>query len=189
MKETAVEPTLPCWHCAANVTVRALFCHECGTIQPPGEVDPFTRLGLTAQFELDISAIDRQLAGFARILAPARFLDKGDKAVTLAAAHRVVREQAAATLRDPACRARALLTLANAAPVQPVNGGTWELDIIAAPDQTARARATTQVKDAMAAELRLLLDAFRLGNLTLAATRLSRVEAMALAVAAARRLG
>lgn len=183
-----MEATLPCWHCAADVAVRALFCHGCGSIQPPGEVDPFTRLGLPATFDLETAAIERQLAGFARILAPARFDGKGERAATLAAAHRSVREDAAITLRDPASRARALLTLADAAPARPVNGGAWELGIAAAPDKAARARAVTQVKDDMAAELRLLLDAFRLGDLTLAATRLSRVEAMAMAVAAARRL-
>lgn len=184
-----MEPTLPCWHCAADVAVRALFCHGCGSIQPPGEVDPFTRLGLPARFDLDTAAIDRQWAGFARILAPARFQDKGARSVQLAAEQRSARDEAAAILRDPASRARALLALADGAPARPANGGPWELDIVAAPDKATRARSLAQVKDAMAAELRLLLDAFRLGDLPLAATRLSRVEAMALAVEAARRLG
>ncbi|MFV3129579.1 hypothetical protein [Niveispirillum sp. KHB5.9] len=183
-----METTLPCWHCAGAVSPRALFCHGCGSIQPPGDVDPFTRLGLGASFELDLAAIDRQLAGFARILAPARFQAKGERAVELAQAHRTAQEKAAATLRDPAARARALLELAEAAPARPTNGGQWEIAIAAAP-VTTHARAVKGVKDEMAAELRLLLDAFRLGDLTLAATRLSRVEAMAVAVEAARKLG
>ncbi len=184
-----MNPTLPCWHCAGDVAIRALFCHGCGSIQPPGEVDPFTRLGLPATFELDVAAIDRQLAGFVRILAPARFNGKGERAAQLAGEQRAAREQAAAILRDPAARARALLALADAAPTRPGNGGQWEIAIAAAPDANSRARTLKQVKDAMAAELRLLLDAFRLGDLALAATRLSRVETMAIAVEAARRLG
>lgn len=184
-----MEPTLPCWHCAGDVSPRALFCHGCGSIQPPGDVDPFTRLGVAASFELDVAAIDRQLAGFARILSPARFQDKGERAAALAAEQRAARDKAGAILRDPAARARALLDLADAAPARPATGGPWEIAIAAAPDANSRARALKEVKDAMAAELRLLLDAFRLSDLTLAATRLSRVEAMALAVEAARRLG
>lgn len=184
-----MEPTLPCWHCASDVSPRALFCHGCGSIQPPGAVDPFTRLGVAASFELDVAAIDRQVAGFARILAPARFQDKGDRAAILAGEQRAAREKAAAILRDPAARARALLDLADAAPARPGNGGQWEIAIAAAPDANSRARTLKEVKDAMAAELRLLLDAFRLNDLSLAATRLSRVEAMAMAVEAARRLG
>lgn len=184
-----METTLPCWHCANDVSPRALFCHGCGSIQPPGNLDPFTRLGLPASFELDTAAIDRQLAGFARILAPARFQDKGGKAADLAQAQLAARDRAAATLRDPAARARALLDMADAAPARPVNGGQWEIAIAAAPHGPSRARAVKAVKDDMAAELRLLLDAFRLGDLTLAATRLSRIDAMAMAVEAARRLG
>jgi molecular chaperone HscB len=184
-----LEHSLPCWHCAGNVSPRALFCHGCGSIQPPGEVDPFTRLGVAAGFELDVASIERQLTGFARILAPARFQEKGERAQELASAQRAAREKAAAILRDPAARARALLELADAAPARPATGGQWEIAIAAAPDAGCRTRALTAVKDEMAAELRLLLDAFRLGDLALAATRLTRVEAMALAVEAARRLG
>lgn len=185
---TSMETTLPCWHCTGDLSTRALFCHGCGSIQPPRENDPFTRLGLAASFELDLAAIDRQLAGFARILAPDRFQAKGEQAQGFARAHRAAQEKAAAALRNPATRARALLDLAQAAPALPVNGGPWEIAIAAAPKAT-RARAVKAVTDEMAAELRLLLDAFRLGDLILAATRLSRVEAMAMAVEAARRLG
>lgn len=184
-----METTTACWHCTGDVSPRALFCHGCGSIQPPGDVDPFTRLGVAATFELDAAAIDRQSAGFARILAPARFQDKGEWAMELAAAHRAAREKAAITLRDPAARARALLELADTAPPRAANGGAWELTVAAAPDSATRARAVRQIKDEMAGELRLLLDAFRLGDHGLAATRLGRVEAMAIAVESARRLG
>lgn len=179
--------TIPCWSCAGPVTARALFCHGCGSIQPPGDLNPFARLGLSPSFEVEIAAIDRQVAGFARILDPARFAARGVRAQAIAADQRHTLDRAAATLRDPACRARALLVLADAAPPVPANGGKWEIGIAVAPDATSRARALAAVGDDMQAELRLLLDAFRLGDLDLAATRLTRIESMALALAAVRR--
>lgn len=182
----SLEPSPSCWHCAGTVSPRALFCHGCGSIQPPGEVDPFTRLGLAAAFDLEQAAIERQLAGFARILAPTRFQAKGEKAQELAQAHRAAQEKAAILLRDPASRARALLELAEMAPARPANGGNWEVAIAAAPEAASRARAVKKIRDEMLGELRLLLDAFRLGDLNLAATRLTRVEMMAKAVEAAR---
>jgi len=178
-----------CWHCAGAIAARALFCHACGSLQPPGDVDPFTRLGLAATFELDMAAIGRQLAGFTRILDPARFAGRGDRMQALAADHRAALADAAATLRDPAARARALLELADIAPPRPANGGRWELTLATASDATARQRMVANVKDEMQGELRFLLDAFRLGDLSLAATRLSRIEAMTCALEAARRAG
>lgn len=184
-----MDAPLSCWHCAGDVSARALFCHGCGSIQPPGAGDPFTRLGLAPSFDLDMAAIDRQLAGFARILAPARFAARGEAAQAHAAAHRQAQAGAAATLRDPAARARALLELTGKAPARPANGGHWEIALAAAPDASARTRAVAAVKSEMQGELRLLLDAFRLGDPDLAATRLSRVEGMAMALGAARRAG
>lgn len=180
---------LSCWHCAGPVTARALFCHGCGSIQPPAPADPFTRLGLAATFEVEMAAIDRQVAGFTRILAPERFQARGATAQAHAAAHRDALNQAAAALRDPAARARALLDLAEIAPPPPTGGGSWEIAIAVAPDAASRARAVEVVKTDMQAELRLLLDAFRLSDLHLAATRLTRIETMARALTAARRLG
>lgn len=184
-----MDEALSCWHCAGTITARALFCHACGSIQPPGPTDPFTRLGLAATFELEMAAIDRQLAGFTRILAPERFQAKGAAAQAHAAAHRAALTQAATTLRDPAARARTLLDLADIAPPPPTGGGAWEIGIAVAPDAASRARAVEAVKNDMQAELRLLLDAFRLSDLHLAATRLTRIETMAQALEAARRLG
>lgn len=184
-----MDEALSCWHCAGTITARALFCHACGSIQPPAPTDPFTRLGLAATFELEMAVIDRQLAGFTRILAPERFQAKGPAAQAHAAAHRAALTQAAASLRDPAARARALLDLAEIAPPLPTQGGQWEIGIAVAPDAASRARAVEAVKTDMQAELRLLLDAFRLSDLHLAATRLTRIETMAQALEAARRLG
>lgn len=173
---------LPCWHCGAGVAPRALFCHGCGTIQPPGDVDPFTRLGLAPSFEIATDVLDRQQAGFARILAPSRFAGKGDAVEAVAERQRQALADALAQLRDPARRARALLTIADAAPPMPANGGDWELRMAAAATPASRERLKGEIRTEMQAELRLLLDAFRLGDLALAARRLTRIEMMAFVV-------
>lgn len=188
MKDPRLDATLPCWHCAGDVSPRALFCHACGSIQPPGDVDPFTRLGVAASFELDTSLVDRQMAGFTRILTSSRFQEKGARAAELAVAQLLAREQAAAILRDPAARARALLVLAGSAPARPANGGEWEIAVASAADAASRAKVVSDVQDDMDYELHMLLHAFQLGDLTLAATRLTRVETMGQAIAAAGRL-
>lgn len=106
-----------------------------------------------------------------------------------AAAHRRAQAHAATILRDPALRARALLAMVDAAPGLPANGGEWEIAVAAAADSRSRTQVVAEIRDEMASELRLLLDAFRLGDLSLAATRLTRVETMAQAIEVAGRLG
>jgi len=172
----------PCWHCGAGVAARALFCHGCGTIQPPGDVDPFTRLGLAPSFEIATEMLDRQQAGFARILAPARFAGKGEAVEAVADRQRRALGDAVAQLRDPARRARALLNIADAAPPLPANGGDWELRLAVTATPAARERLRGEIRTEMQAELRLLLDAFRLGDLELASRRLVRIEMMAFVV-------
>lgn len=172
----------PCWHCGAGVAARALFCHGCGSIQPPGDVDPFTRLGLAPSFEIATDVLDRQQAGFARILAPARFAGKGEAVEAVAERQRRALGDALAQLRDPARRARALLVIADADPPPPANGGDWELRLAVAATPAARERLQGEIKTEMQAELRLLLDAFRLGDLALAGRRLVRIEQMAFVV-------
>ncbi len=182
-RDSQPEPQ-PCWQCGVGVAPRALFCHACGTIQPPGEVDPFTRLGLAPSFEIATDMLDRQQAGFTRILAPARFAGKGEAVEAVAERQRRALADAVAQLRDPARRARALLHLADAAPALPANGGDWELRMVAAATPASRVRLTGEIRTEMQAELRLLLDAFRLGDMVLAGRRLLRIEMMALAIEA-----
>ena len=53
-----------CWLCSQPVSQRALFCHHCGTVQPPRVLDPFTRLGLPVRFDVDSAVLERQFTGF-----------------------------------------------------------------------------------------------------------------------------
>jgi len=94
-----------CWSCHGPVAGRALFCHTCGAVQPPGQVDHFTRLGVDRDFQIEAGDLDRCYFGFQRNLHPDRF------------ARRSAREsaslnQAYETLKEPLTRAAYLLELA-----------------------------------------------------------------------------
>ncbi|MEC4589407.1 MULTISPECIES: hypothetical protein [Nitrospirillum] len=100
-----------CWACGKPVSGRALFCHNCGSIQPPADLDAFARLNLERRFDVERAVLDRQRAGFTRILDPERLKSRGPQERALADRHRQAVEQAYTTLRDPAARARYLLDL------------------------------------------------------------------------------
>ena len=167
-----------CWLCSQPVSQRALFCHHCGTVQPPRVLDPFTRLGLPVRFDVDSAVLERQFTGFRRTLAPERFADKGPREKSNARAHLDALQHAYDTLRDPMRRARYLLDLArttavgNAAPVDPE---------LAALEAEAAETVDTAARDIEQCILDLSA-AFRAGQHTSAAgamARLERLEALA----------
>ncbi len=105
-----------CWACGADLGGRAMFCHECGKLQPPElspvEIDDaFARLGLPRRFGIDPAALERQHAGFSARLAVERFARRGAEEQAHAARHRKVLDQARAELADPFRRAAHLLAL------------------------------------------------------------------------------
>ena len=116
-----------CWACGAELGGRAMFCHECGKLQPPGgsaaEIDDaFARLGLARRFDIDPIALDRQHAGFSARLATDRFARRGAEEQAYATRHREALDRARAELADPWRRAAHLLALAGhpvAAAAQP----------------------------------------------------------------------
>lgn len=110
------EITRRCWACGAELGGRAMFCHECGKLQPPGgpgmeNDDAFARLGLARRFDVDPVALDRQHAGFSARLAAERFAGRGPEEQAHAARHRAALDQARAELADPWRRALHLLAL------------------------------------------------------------------------------
>lgn len=168
-----------CWSCGRPVSGRALFCHNCGAIQPPADLDAFVRLNLERRFDVERAVLDRQLAGFNRILSSERLKDRSAEEQALAERHRVAVAQAYATLRDPASRARHLLHL-----IQPegdlpgtVGKGPEDADMadlaaqvaalhgVAPVDEDTLEQVTLAVIGAIAGTLIDLSAAFHSGNL------------------------
>ncbi|HET6618310.1 MAG TPA: Fe-S protein assembly co-chaperone HscB [Dongiaceae bacterium] len=100
-----------CWSCKGPVAVQALFCHTCGAIQPPGQLDRFRRLGLEPDFDLDLDLVEKRYLGFQRAIHPDRFASKTARERALAEAQAVALNEAYETLKDPLRRAAYLLGL------------------------------------------------------------------------------
>ncbi len=101
-----------CWSCHGPVAGRALFCHTCGAVQPPGQVDHFARLGIARGFEIDGADLDRRYFGFQRNLHPDRFARRSAKERAIAESQSASLNQAYETLKEPLTRAAYLLELA-----------------------------------------------------------------------------
>lgn len=99
----------PCWSCKQPVAARALFCHACGAVQPPGQLDHFARLGIAPGFDLDLDRLEKQYLGFQRAMHPDRFVTKPAKERAIAESQAVSMNEAYETLKDPLRRAAYLL--------------------------------------------------------------------------------
>ena len=102
---------LHCWLCQKNVSVRALFCHHCGTIQPVRDIDHFARLGLERRIDIDLDLLERQYGTLSRTLDPQRFIIRGMGERGHAAKQLESLNEAYDTLRDPLRRSRYWLIL------------------------------------------------------------------------------
>lgn len=100
-----------CWLCQSAVSTRALFCHQCGTIQPVRPIDHFARLGLDRRIDIDVDVLERQYAALSRTLDPQRFLIRGIGERGHAAKQLETLVEAYETLRDPLKRGRYWLSL------------------------------------------------------------------------------
>lgn len=100
-----------CWSCKGPVAAQVLFCHTCGAIQPPGQLDHFRRLGLEPGFDLDLDVIEKRYLGFQRAIHPDRFATRPAKERAFAEAQAVALNEAHETLKDPLRRAAYLLRL------------------------------------------------------------------------------
>jgi molecular chaperone HscB len=102
---------LHCWLCQKPVSTRALFCHNCGSIQPVRALDHFARLGIEKRIDLDVELLHRQYAALSRTLDPQRFLIRGMGERGHAAKQNEALNEAYETLREPVKRGRYWLML------------------------------------------------------------------------------
>ena len=169
---------LTCWFCRRPVSQRALFCHQCGSLQPPAPLDAFARLGLPRRFEVDPDALDRQLAGFTRPLDSERVRSRGPKEQALAQRHRDALAAAHEALRDPVARGRLLLELEGRPPAAAAldePDPLWTA-LEAAGDAAAVDRVAAEVGRETETAVRGLAAAFRAGNLDRASALIARAE-------------
>ncbi len=111
--ESAVAAACP--GCAAAQEGRALFCAQCGRIQPPPGCDYFTVFGLRPHLNLDAAALEREFHGLSRRLHPDRFIRAGAQEKEWSLADTALVNDAYRTLKDPLRRTEYVLKLS----------GTW----------------------------------------------------------------
>ena len=102
---------VPCWSCRGPVEAGALFCPTCDAIQPPGQLDPFRRLGFPIAFDIDRADLDRRYFEAQRRLHPDRFATATPRERALSQQQATSVNQAYETLKDPLRRADTLIHL------------------------------------------------------------------------------
>jgi molecular chaperone HscB len=100
-----------CWSCKGPVAAQVLFCHTCGAVQAPSQLDHFRRLGLEPDFDVDLDIVEKRYLGFQRAIHPDRFAAKPAKDRALAERQAVALNEAYEVLKDPLRRAAYLLNL------------------------------------------------------------------------------
>ena len=100
-----------CWSCKGPVASAAMFCATCGAVQPPGQGDHFTRLGLTRDFDVDKGDLDRRYFALQRDLHPDRFATRAAREREISLQQSTSLNQAYETVKAPLARAEYLLSL------------------------------------------------------------------------------
>jgi molecular chaperone HscB len=107
MAAPAVETAVACWSCGVAAGA-APFCPACGTVQPPGQSDHFTRLGLAGGFDIDPGELDRRYFALQRQLHPDRFARKTPREKAMSQQQAAALNEAYETLKHPLRRAHYL---------------------------------------------------------------------------------
>ena len=107
--ETETAPVVPCWSCHGPLTAGLAFCPTCKAVQQPASVDHFIRLGLEANFDVDLSALDRIYFELQRALHPDRFATRTTKEKMYSQAQATAINDAYETIKNPLKRADYLI--------------------------------------------------------------------------------
>ncbi|GAB6054071.1 co-chaperone HscB [Magnetospira thiophila] len=109
--KAARQRVLTCWSCRGPVAGSDLFCPTCEAVQPPGQADYFTRLGLPISFEIDVAALDREYFALQRLLHPDRFATRTGREKAFSMQQATSLNEAYECLKDSLCRADYLVQL------------------------------------------------------------------------------
>lgn len=103
------EAAVVCWSCHGPVDAAALFCGTCGAIQPPGQQDHFSRLGVSPCFDVDLRALEQRYFRAQAQLHPDRFATRSPRERALSQQQATTLNAAYEVLKDPLKRADYLL--------------------------------------------------------------------------------
>ena len=104
-----------CWSCSAEHPASALFCPQCGKIQPSAsESDFFQVFSLERGFHIDLPALEVEFHRLSRKLHPDRFARAAEQERAWSLAGSSLLNDAYRTLKDPLLRTEYLLKLEGA---------------------------------------------------------------------------
>jgi molecular chaperone HscB len=108
--ENATAVATICWSCSAPLKEGALFCEQCGKIQPPSG-GYFSVFGLEPRLNLDLGMLEHQFHKLSRKLHPDRFGRASEQEKEWSLASSSLLNDAYRTLKDPIQRTRHLLRM------------------------------------------------------------------------------
>ena len=100
---------VPCWSCRGPFAAGSAFCPTCKAVQQPAGVDHFIRLGLAADYDVDLTSLDGIYFELQRALHPDRFATATQKEKTFSQAQATAINDAYETIKDPLKRADYLI--------------------------------------------------------------------------------
>lgn len=110
---TTAAQGIACWSCSAVIDDSALFCPECGKIQPPLDGtrggNYFSVFGLVPMLNLDLGMLEHQFHKLSRKLHPDRFGRASEQEKEWSLAQSSLLNDAYRTLKDPLTRTYYLL--------------------------------------------------------------------------------
>lgn len=104
-------PVFACWSCFGPLQRATVFCGTCAAVQPPGQVDHFSRLGLEIGYDLNACELDRVYFQWQRQLHPDRFATRTPRERAFSQSQATSLNEAYETLKDPLRRGEYLLHL------------------------------------------------------------------------------
>jgi molecular chaperone HscB len=139
-----------CWSCKGQVAPGAALCGGCGAVQPPGQVDHFTRFRFARAFDIDPAALDRRYFEAQRALHPDRFATCTAPERALSMQHSTTVNEAYETLKSPLARAEYLLSLHGLAVNAETGGSAADPEVLgeamAAREALAEAASENEVE-------------------------------------------
>ena len=97
---------MTCWQCHSAVDAKALFCAQCGALQPPlPGLNHFDRLGLSSTYAQDSDEVTTQYRKLQRQLHPDRFVSAPPLIRRLSIEHATAINDALRVVKDPMRRA------------------------------------------------------------------------------------
>lgn len=134
-----------CWSCRGPVFTIDLFCSTCNAIQPPGNIDHFSRLGLERYFAIDTTILERHYLDLQGLLHPDRFVTKTPREKVFSQQHTMCLNEAYECLKNPISRADYLIHLLQPKKHYSIDEQKLLIDVMEMQENLAKAKTIDEM--------------------------------------------